>query len=179
MLLEQATRASDSGNHRHALDLAVRAGAIQMTPSLLSFIASEQESVGDLASALGTATLCVREAQRDASLLHRGAILSNCRMIAASMRSRVAMITVHLVPADLTGATVSINGQRIEPALLGGPIASTPGHSVIEATAPGRTAFRHELDVAVEAEASMWTQTCPRSRSRRRPRSHRRPSLRR
>ncbi|MEI8256154.1 MAG: hypothetical protein WCJ30_10835, partial [Deltaproteobacteria bacterium] len=100
-LLEQAQAARVAGDHARALDLANRAGRLQMSTSLRMFLAEEQQAVGQFSGALGTAELCVREAERDPALRNRDAILARCNELRAALRPRVGFVTV-TVPEPVT-----------------------------------------------------------------------------
>jgi hypothetical protein len=148
LLLEQAQAARSAGDHGRALDAALRAGRIQMTPSVRLFIAEEQQQVGQLAAALGTAELCVRETERDTTVRNRAAILNSCRAIATQLRPRVGLVTVRVPSPAPPGLRVTVGGNVLNEALYGVPYVVDPGTVVIEATAADRTPFRQEVSVA-------------------------------
>jgi hypothetical protein len=149
VLLEQAQAASTAGDHARALDLAARAGRLQMTPSLRMFISQEQQAAGQFANALGTADLCVREAEHDPTLHNRDAIMSRCNDLRTSLRGRVGLVAVHVPSPAPAGIRVTVGGQLLNEALYGVASVANPGAVVIEATAPGRLPFRQSVDVVV------------------------------
>lgn len=146
-LILQAQQARNSGDHARALDLAVRAGQIQMTPSLRLFIAEEQNAVGQLAPALGSADLCVREAEQNPTIRDREAILQVCRDLAASLRPRVGRVVVRVPSPAPEGLRVTVAGNELHQAFFGVPYVVTPGGVVVEASARGRRTFRREVRV--------------------------------
>lgn len=146
-LILQAQQARDSGDHARALDLATRAGQIQMTPSLRLFIAEEQNATGQLAPALGSADQCVREAERDPTIRDRATILQVCRELAASLRTRVGRVVVRVPSPAPEGLRVTVAGNELHEAFFGVPYVVTPGNVVVEASAQGRPTFRREVHV--------------------------------
>ncbi len=144
VLLDQAQRARDGGDHARALQYAMQAGAIQMTGSLRMFLAEEHRALGQLADALGAADACVRESERDASLPNRDAIIRRCRAIVDELRARVSLLTI-AAPDPPAGLRVLVAGVEVPPRQFGIPRAVTPGSVQIEATAPGRASFRQTV----------------------------------
>ncbi len=144
-LLEQAQAARVAGDHARALDLANRAGRLQMSTSLRMFLAEEQQAVGQLSGALGTAELCIREAERDPALRNRDAILARCNELRTALRPRVGFVTVTVPEPTPTGLVVRVGGQTVNEALYGAASVVTPGEIVVEANAPGREPFRRSI----------------------------------
>src|SRR5258706_16394156 len=70
-LITDAQQASDHGDHRHALDLALRAGQLRMSATLRRFIAEEQNELGRFVEALNSARLCIEEAGREPTVRDR------------------------------------------------------------------------------------------------------------
>jgi len=81
LLLDQAQAARTSGDHRRALDIARRAGEIQMSSLVRLFIAGQSSALGMPAEALVMADACSRGAERDATLVNREAIVARCREV--------------------------------------------------------------------------------------------------
>lgn len=154
LLIEQAERARDAGDHREALALATRAGRLEMTPSLRMFLAEEELATRSFAAALSSSLLCLREAGRDPSLRARDAILTRCREVSQRARSSVALITLQ-APA---GATVTLDDAPVPPELLDAPQPVDPGEHRLVVRAPGRD-DRAEVFVAREGEARTLTVT--------------------
>ncbi|MFO0607242.1 MAG: hypothetical protein U0324_29030 [Polyangiales bacterium] len=145
-LIEQARAARTANDHPRALDLAARAGQIEMSPSLRRFIAEEQEAAGRVAEALNSAELCVREAgaARDGA-----AHVEACRAVAGRVQPRVGRVTVTPPSPPPPGLRVRVAGNEVPAAVWGVPVIVTPGAVVVEAEAPSFRAFRREVTVAV------------------------------
>ncbi len=133
-LIEQAEQARSAGDHPRALDLAQRAGAIRMTPSVRQIIAYEHEAVGHTLEALDAAQGCEREARLDASLRNRDRILEACASLSTTLRSRVAWVTVRVPRPTPPGLRVTVGGRELRPALWGVAWPALPGALVIDAT---------------------------------------------
>ncbi len=155
LLLDQAEQARTAGRHAEALDLAQRAGALEMTPSLRYFIAQEEAAVGRFAAALGDGERCAREADRDTTIRNREALLRECRALVESVRTRVGRVVIQVPTPVPDGLTVTVEGEVLDPALYGVASVVSPGHVVIEARARGRRTFRAERDVAAAATESV------------------------
>lgn len=141
LLIEQATAERAAGHHLQALALAQRAGAVRMTPSVQLFIAQELDATGDPAAALGVASECVREVERDPAVAHRAELLATCQELASSTRARVGYLVVRAPESPPDGLRVRVGGAALNLALLGVPNVVSPGALAIEASAPGRVAF--------------------------------------
>ena len=146
-LIEQAQQARTANNHQQALDLAMRATQIQMSPSLRLFVAQEQNSLGRLADAFGNADTCMREAEADQTLHNRTQVVETCRTLAQDVRRRVGQVTVHTpspAPSDLA---VTVAGNALRSSLWGVAYMVAPGHVAVDASASGYAAFHTEVDV--------------------------------
>ncbi len=121
-LIAQALAARAANAHPRALDLAQRAGQIEMSVSLRRFIAEEQESVGLVAEAMNSAELCVREGAgaRDASV-HVDA----CRAMSARIQGRIGRLTVSPPSPPPDGLTV-LRGRDQSPRILQSGRGSRP-----------------------------------------------------
>jgi hypothetical protein len=149
LLIEQAERARDAGDHREALVLATRAGRLQMTTSLRMFLAEEELATRAFSAALESSLLCLREAGRDPALRARDAILTRCRDVNQRARSSVALITLR---APAAGAAVTLDDAPVPPELFDAPQPVDPGEHRLVVRAPGRE-DRAERFVAREGEA--------------------------
>ncbi|MBL8684805.1 MAG: hypothetical protein JNK05_36855 [Myxococcales bacterium] len=148
-LIEQATTARTSGDPARALDLAQRAGRIQMTPSLRMFIAETLAAMGNHAAAIGAADRCTQEADRDAAASNRVQIIAACRAIATNARSHVGYVTVTVRGA--ASPSVSINDTELSDALIGVPFVVNAGAVRVRARAAGYSDALRELSVAAGA----------------------------
>ena len=150
LLIEQAERARDAGDHPEALSLADRAGRIEMTASLRMFIAEEQLATRAFAAALSSSLLCLREAGRDPALRARDAILTRCREVNQRARAGAALIILQ-PPAGITDLTVTLDDAPVPPELFDAPQPVDPGEHRLVVRAPGRE-DRAESFVAREGE---------------------------
>ena len=146
-LIRDAERARAEGNHPRALDLVLRAGAIEMTPSLQLFIATEHNALGHTLDAFSFASQCQRSAQANASLSNRQQILAACDALVESLRSRVGSVTVHTPEPAPAGFQVRVQGGSLTSALWGVPYPVLPGTIVVEALAADGATFRTEVVV--------------------------------
>lgn len=151
-LIAQALAARAANAHPRALDLAQRAGQIEMSVSLRRFIAEEQESVGLVAEAMNSAELCVREG---ASARETAVHVDACRALSTRIQGRVGRLTVSPPAPPPDGLTVRIAEQEVPSAVWGVPVIVTPGAVVVEATAPRFLPYRREVRVAVGESASL------------------------
>ncbi len=151
VLLDQAEQARTAGDHTRALDLARRAGTIQMTPSVRLFVAEEQSQLGELAGALVSAEACIRETPRTANVSNADVIVQRCREIGASVRARIGYVTVRVPGAPPEGLHVRVAGSELATALIGAPFVVNPGNVSVDATADGMQPFHQEVTVGAGA----------------------------
>jgi len=145
LLIEQAERAAAAGDHRAALDLAERAGRVEMTPSLRMFIAQEQLATGAAAAAMSSAILCARDASRDAQLPYRDNVLTRCRDVAQRARASVALVTLRSPPAA-DGLRVALDGRSVAPELLDVPQPVDPGAHTVAVRAAAHAAWEGRFE---------------------------------
>ncbi len=155
MLIEQGQQASQAGDHVLALQRAEQAMAIQVTPSLRLFYARELVVATRPADAFSQAEACVREAERDASVPNRDALMEGCRAIAQETRASLGMLTVNIGGARPQALTVTVSGRPLAEALIGVPSAVNPGQIVVEASARGFHTVRREVEVGRGASESV------------------------
>lgn len=152
-LVDRAQAARDAGRHDEALELARRAGALRMTPSLRLFLAQQEEATGQLVAALADARQCARDAEVDASLAEREEVIATCRTLSAEIAPRLASVVVEVASPD--GVSVEVAGAQVDPALYGVPMPVAPGHVVVEARTRDGQRFRRDLDLAAGATGSV------------------------
>lgn len=145
-IIHQAQEARTANDHARALDLAQRAGQLSMSPSLRRFIAEEQNALGDVAGALGSAEVCVQEAGRDTASPARDEHMAACRALVTALRPRVGRVVV-MVPASLAGAEVQVAGHPLPQAVWGVPHLVTPGTVTVNAHAAHYRDFHQEITV--------------------------------
>jgi hypothetical protein len=152
-LIDQASVARNANQHERALDLAERAGRIQMTPSLRMFIAESHVALRNHVEAIGFAERCVQEADRDASASNRPQIIAACRRIATTSREQVGFITI--VVSGASNAAIVVSGQTLNEALVGVPYMVNAGDVRVEVSAPGFVAFERRVPVAAGATVAL------------------------
>jgi hypothetical protein len=146
-LVEQAEQESDAGNHARAIDLAMQAGQIRMSPSLRLLIAEEQLAAGQLGAAFVSARSCAREAERDATIANRGAIVRRCHEISDGLRQRGGFVIVNLAGAPPPDLHVQVDGVDIDANMLGAPVLVRPGPVRIDARARGIPGVQRSVSV--------------------------------
>lgn len=164
LLIEQAEQAAAAGDHRAALDLAERAGRVEMTTSLRMFIAQEQLATGAAAAAMSSAILCARDASRDAQLPYRDNVLTRCRDVAQRARAAVALVTLRSPPAA-DGLHVVLDGRPVAPELLDVPQPLDPGPHAVAVSAAARSAWEGRFEArtgeAMELALSLGEPVAP------------------
>jgi hypothetical protein len=154
-LLDRAQQADTAGNHAQALDLARRAGTLLMSPSLRGFIARQETQLGQLVAAMGDADACVREAEHDAAIANRDAIIADCRGQMVLLRTRVGRVIVHVPSPAPEGLRVTVAGDVLDPALYDVGTVVTPGTVHVEATASGMRPFARDVTVTAASDADV------------------------
>jgi hypothetical protein len=146
-LVAEADAASLAGDHARALDLALRASRIQMTPSLQLLLAREHRQLGQLVAAYADALACARGALADASLRSRETILSACQETARELEPQLGRVRVSF-PADAPAETqLRVADDIVPDALRDQPRVVLPGTVRVRATAAGRAPFEQQVHV--------------------------------
>lgn len=153
-LITRATDARDRGALEDALSLAREAEAIRASASLSLAIAEIEQSMHRPLAALGDARGCVRALEADAGARDRARLLSVCGALVSSIEARVARITFN-VPDGVEGVELRLDGHAVPADARGRGVEVLAGSVVIDATAPHRTPFHRELDVAPRASLSV------------------------
>ena len=142
-LIEAAQLARDAGDRGRALDLALRAGRLGMTPSLRRFIAEEQSVLGEHVAAMTSASLCVSEVERDATLLDRDEHLARCSALVQTLSMHVGSVILQIPEPAPRGLRVRIGGRELPDGLWRAAYVVVPGPVAIDAETPdGRTFHR-------------------------------------
>jgi len=151
LLLERAEAARNTAHHAEALDLASRAGQIQMSPSVRLFIAEEEEQLGRVAEAFGSAERCLSEVETNTASRNREAVRERCRALQTNLRRRVGQVVVAVPAPAPAGLRVTVAAIPLNPALYGAPMVVTPGDVPVAATADGRHPWSTTVRVAAGA----------------------------
>ena len=130
-LVAQAEQARDAGDHARAAELAGRAAALRMSPSLALLLAQEHEQLGHLVVALDHARRCTADATSDTGLRNRDRLLGICRELTDVLSRRIGRVTVR-VPADLARATVRVGDRELPAAAWGVAVPVDPGEVVVQ-----------------------------------------------
>lgn len=149
-LIQQAQAARATSDHPRALQLAERAGQLQMSVSLRRFIAEEQAELGQYGPAAASADACLRECARDTAAV-RAEHEAPCQAIATRMQPRVGRVVVRVNRPE-AGMRVAVADADVPPAQWGTAYPVTPGLVAVTSTAPDRLPFRREVDVAAGAQ---------------------------
>jgi len=144
-LIAQAEQAREAGDHARSAELAQRAAALRMTPSLALLLAQEHEQLGHLVVALDHARRCTADATSDTALRNRDRLLGICRELTEVLSRRVGRITVR-VPSELARATVRVGERELPSAAWGVAVPVDPGEVVVRVSDEAR---RHEQTVTV------------------------------
>lgn len=144
-LVTQAEQARDAGDHARAAELAGRAAALRMSPSLALLLAQEHEQLGHVVTALDHARRCTADATSDASLRNRDRLLGICRELSDVLSRRVGRITVR-VPAELASATVRVGDRVLPAAAWGVAVPVDPGEVTVRVS---DEALHHTQSVTV------------------------------
>jgi hypothetical protein len=142
-LIERAQTARQAGDHTAALDLAQRAGQVEMSVSLRRFIAEEQLEVGEPAAALGSAEVCARDARASGKTEHADA----CAALVAKAKELVAFVVIRVAP-DVPGALVKLGPSEVPRALWGQRYVVKPGLVQVSASAPNHEPATASVEVA-------------------------------
>lgn len=142
-LVAQAEAARDANHHAQAFDLATRAAAIRVSPSLSLMLAQEGGEIGRVVEALDHARRCVSEAGADPALRNRDRILRLCETMVGELDRRVARVTVTMPAEGANGATVDLAGRSLPSSVWGIAVPVNPGDVTVQArTAEGRAFSR-------------------------------------
>lgn len=162
-LVAQAERAREAGDHAQAAELAGRAAALRMTPSLALLLAQEHEQLGHFVTALDHARRCTADATADTALRNRERIMGICRELTEVLSRRVGRLTVRVAPG-LSRATVTVGGRELPTAAWGVAVPVDPGEVAVRVsdealhhaqTVTVRVAAGANAEVALEAPAAV------------------------
>lgn len=161
LLLDRAEAARTGGQHAEALELYLRAGQIQMTPSVRAFIAEEQLRTGRLAEAMGSADLCLRELGAATAVRNQAAIESHCRGLRDNLRQRVGELVVEVPTPAPAGLRVTVGGSELTAVLYGQPAVTTPGSVEVVAAVGGVERWRRSVTVVARETATVRVELPP------------------
>ncbi len=139
-LLRRISEANARGDHQTALDLAQQAAAIQLTPTLMLFIAEQHEQLAGapgsethlVHAALG-AELCVRTVVEHRSLPQRDRILVECSAVLDRVNPRLARVRIVVPRSAPPDLVVRVNEQVLPTDSWGLSLPMLPGAVAIVA----------------------------------------------
>lgn len=161
VLLDHAEASRAAGRHAEALDLYLRAGRIQMTPSVRAFIAEEQSQTGQLVDALGSADQCLRELGGAATVNNREAIELHCRTLLNALRPRIGELVVRVPTPAPQGLQITVGGAVLNPALYDVPAAANPGDVDVVASVHGAERWRATAHIVAREAATVQIVLAP------------------
>ncbi len=154
-LQQDAESAYRRGNHAEALDFAMRAGDLGMTPQLRLFIGVQHEALGHTVEALESAERCVREATSAPTSPVRTQVLDRCNQMVRALEQRVGRVVVLTPDPAPDGLQVRMQGAELERARWRTPVPVRPGSVVVEAVTSEGLSLRREVSVAEGARVEV------------------------
>lgn len=146
-LQQGAEAAYRRGRHAEALDFAMRAGNLGMTPQLRLFIGVQHEALGHTVEALESAERCVREATSAPASAVREQVLDRCNQMVTALDRRVARVVVLTPDPAPVGLQVRMQGAELDGSRWRTPVAVLPGAVVVEAVSSAGLTLRREVTV--------------------------------
>lgn len=142
-LLEEARRAQDAGDYSRALELAQRAGAMEMSPALRWFMARQLRGLRRYNEALSQADQCMRELSRDSGSART---LEGCRQFAGEIRTGYARLQFRFSRRLPNGARVRTNNVDVPQHLWGSEWYVDAGTVVIAIDLPDGRHIEQRVD---------------------------------
>ncbi|WP_437659382.1 hypothetical protein [Sorangium sp. So ce1182] len=136
--------AEDQGRWAEALEAYERIRKIVVSPSLLYHLGACHEALGHVVEALNAFELALSGATARREL----ALARESRARIEKLRVRTSQIVLRL-PEDAAGVHVEIDGEPINPALVGAAILVTPGERRVVVRAEN---YEARFEAAVQAE---------------------------
>ncbi len=143
-LFREATQLENEKKWDQAEAKLREAVAIKDTPGLRYHLAYSQEQQGKLVEALVDYDRADEMMQHGAAAADVGKMLGPAR---DSLRKRVPKIKL-LLPKDLAGAVLEVDGERVSSTVMHQPIPVNPGKHVVRVSAPNRQTFQQTLPMA-------------------------------
>ena len=144
-LFREGRRLFDSGSYPAACAKLAESERLDPAPGTLLNLAGCYEKNGQTASAWAT----FKEAVSASHQRGRADWEELARTRAAALEPGLSRLTISVASSSLDGLQVHRDGAAVGQAEWGTPIPVDPGPHVIDATAPGRTAFHQSVDIGV------------------------------
>jgi serine/threonine-protein kinase len=142
-LFREGRRLFDAGSYPAACAKLAESERLDPAPGTLLNLAGCYEKNGQTASAWAT----FKEAVSASHQKGRADWEELARTRAAALEPALSRLTISVAASSLDGLQVHRDGAAVGQAEWGTPIPVDPGPHVIDATAPGRTAFHQSVDV--------------------------------
>ncbi len=147
-LIDRGISARDAGDHAAALDLFLRAGALQMRPGLRMSIAQEQHALGRARDACESATLCVAEVQSDLGSAESGRVMQGCGALVTATCAALGRVRVVVPASSPETLRVRLAGRDLDLARGATFTAAVePGEALVESSSAEHGAFSRRVSV--------------------------------
>lgn len=147
-LAHEGVALKQAGKCEQALEKLMRAQQIYDAPTHLLLIGQCQVTLGRLVEGAETfRTLKRRKLEDDAPTAFRRAKEQATEELAA-IEPRIPKVRISIVPPDVHGFEVRIDGTQVPAAVVGVDRLANPGHHVVEVSAPGYKAAQVQLQLS-------------------------------
>jgi hypothetical protein len=146
-LASDGVRRLKNGDAAGALVKLEKAQALYDAPIHLLYIARAHVELGHLVEGAETYRVLLRaKLADDAPAVFHEAQRDGEKELEA-LEPRVGRLTIEVVPDNVTGLSVAVDGKSVNVAALGVPRATNPGHHLIVVEAPGYERAEREVDL--------------------------------
>ncbi len=149
-MVKEAIVEGKAGRCEDAIQILKQAVAIHETAEALSILGDCEATQGLLRAAVATWKRGEEVAEEQKDKTRREAIEKKRK----EFEPKIPTLRLKL-PADVTGASVTIDGEAVPEARLGEPVLVDPGVHVVEAKAPGRKPFSSKVEAEDEARLTV------------------------
>ena len=153
-MIEQAATASRAGNHRGAIELLTRAGALRMTAGLRMVLAQEQRLDDRLTDAFDSATRCLEELPPTGDD-QRASVQAECTALVDALRPRVGRLRVLTPTPAPRGLRVELGGVALDPGRYNDLVTVSPGALRVTASADDGTRFDATITVSAGGDGAV------------------------
>lgn len=142
-LFDEGIALETKGRWAQALDRFRKVAAVKTTPQVRFHVALCLENTGKLVDALVEFQRAQVDAEKDPAA---GMVASHAAKHVAELKERIPRVIV-IVPSDIAGVTLTIDGASVTTSLIGTAIPLDPGKHSITVTAPQRAAFEQQIEL--------------------------------
>ena len=154
-LIQRGVTARDAGDHNAALDLFLRAGALEMRPGLRLSIAQEQRAVGRARESCESATRCVADLQGDLGSPESARIMPACAELVAQICPAFARVRVTVPQPVAADEELLVQGRAVTAASGVASVFADPGEVRVELRRGGTTVYSRTVTTAAGAVSSV------------------------